>query len=132
MTSFLLIDKPVGITSHDVIDAVRRIPGERRVGHAGTLDPFASGLLIVAVSRDATKKLGEFVGLDKEYEVTMRLGATSTTEDPEGDIAENENVVLPSEQAVLHAMNMFIGEQNQTPPRHAAIKIHGRKLYEYA
>src|SRR3989344_5580913 len=81
----LLVDKPVGITSHDVVDAVRRIFKTRRVGHAGTLDPFASGLLILGIGK-ATKELTALVGLDKTYEATAKLGWTSSTFDPEGVI----------------------------------------------
>ena len=83
---FLLIDKPAGITSHDVVDRVRRLTGERRVGHAGTLDPFATGLLIVGVGRVATREMEKLVGLDKEYEAVFVLGASSTTDDTEGTI----------------------------------------------
>ncbi|MEK7655121.1 MAG: tRNA pseudouridine(55) synthase TruB, partial [Patescibacteria group bacterium] len=83
MDQILLIDKPAGITSHDVVDRVRRVFGTRQVGHAGTLDPFATGLLIIGVGA-ATKRLSEYVGMDKTYEATARLGATSSTFDPEG------------------------------------------------
>ena len=87
MDHILLIDKPAGITSHDVVDRVRRVFGTRQVGHAGTLDPFATGLLIIGVGA-ATKRLSEYVGMDKTYEATARLGATSSTFDPEGTITE--------------------------------------------
>lgn len=86
MDGFLLIDKSAGLTSHDVVDAVRRVAKTRRVGHAGTLDPFATGLLILGIGK-ATKKLGALAGLDKTYDATARLGATSTTDDPEGVIS---------------------------------------------
>ncbi len=142
---FLLIDKPEGITSHDVIDVLRRKLHERRIGHAGTLDPFATGLLIVAVRREATKQLAKFVGLDKEYEATFVLGATSTTGDPEGVIEmskqETESDVAPgssvlacdaSEKQIRSAMQTFVGEIEQMPPRYAAIKVKGKKLYDYA
>src|SRR3989338_6546250 len=83
-TCFLLINKPSGPTSHDVIDVLRRITGERRIGHAGTLDPFASGVLLVGVGREATRNLGKFVGLDKKYLAVARLGAVSDTYDRMG------------------------------------------------
>src|SRR3989344_5447793 len=86
---FLLIDKPAGITSHDVVDRVRKITGERTVGHAGTLDPFATGMLIVGVGRESTKHLNTFLGMGKAYEAIIRLGESSTTGDPEGEIAES-------------------------------------------
>src|SRR3990167_6312355 len=86
MDGFLLIDKPAGITSHDVVDRLRRITGEQRIGHSGTLDPFATGLLIVGVGRVATKRLGELQKLPKTYRATLMLGATSDTGDKTGTI----------------------------------------------
>jgi len=81
--------KPRGITSHDVVNEIRKITGERRVGHGGTLDPFAEGVLVIAISRESTKKLGEILlGADKEYLATIELGKTSSTGDPEGKIQE--------------------------------------------
>lgn len=129
---FLLIDKPSGPTSHDIVDQVRRATGERRVGHAGTLDPFASGLLIVAVGRDSTKELSKFVGLDKIYEATFVLGAESDTDDVTGKIAP---IPLPpdlTEEKIKAAMKQFTGSIEQIPPAYAAIKIGGKKMYEAA
>lgn len=128
---FLLIDKVSGPTSHDVIDALRRITGERRIGHAGTLDPFASGLLLVAVGRESTRELSHFVGLDKEYEATIVLGVRSTTLDTEGEL---ESVPLPnlSIERLAEAMKSLTGEIEQIPPMHSAIKVGGKKLYEMA
>ncbi|TAL50583.1 tRNA pseudouridine(55) synthase TruB [Patescibacteria group bacterium] len=123
---FLLIDKPAGITSHDVVDRVRRLTGERRVGHAGTLDPFATGLLIVGVGRFATREMEKLVGLDKEYEAVFVLGASSTTDDTEGTITEASVVWSPD------AINQFIGEIEQVPPTYSAIKVGGKKMYEAA
>lgn len=131
-SGFLLIDKPAGMTSHDVIDAVRRVTGERRVGHAGTLDPFATGLLIVGVGKSATTRLAEFVGLDKEYEATFVLGATSTTDDPEGEISPLPFREGLGEDAIKQAMKSFVGQISQIPPQYAAIKIKGKKMYELA
>lgn len=130
--SFLLIDKPVGLTSHDIVDQVRRATGERRVGHAGTLDPFASGLLIVAVGRESTKKISKFVGLDKVYEATFVLGAASDTDDRTGKITP---MLLPpdlTEEKIKAAMKQFVGNIEQIPPAYAAIKISGKKMYEAA
>ncbi|MEK9165904.1 MAG: pseudouridine synthase, partial [Patescibacteria group bacterium] len=81
---YLLINKPQGPTSHDIIDELRRLTGERRIGHAGTLDPFASGVLLVGVGREATRNLGKFVGLDKKYRAVLRLGYVSDTFDRTG------------------------------------------------
>ena len=84
-SGFLLINKPSGPTSHDIIDQLRRVTGIKKIGHAGTLDPFACGLLIVAVGRESTKQISKYVKLDKEYIATLKLGSTSSTYDPEGE-----------------------------------------------
>lgn len=132
MADFLLIDKPVGPTSHDIVDQVRRLTGEKRVGHAGTLDPFASGLLIVAVGRESTKELNKFVGLDKTYEAIFVLGASSDTDDRVGKITP---VPLPpdlTEEKIKTTMRKFVGQIEQTPPAYSAVKIKGKKMYEAA
>ncbi len=129
-SGFLLIDKPVGPTSHDIVDRIRRRFGTRKVGHAGTLDPFASGLLILAVGA-MTKQLSNFVGLDKAYEATVRFGATSDTMDCTGKIEQKD--CSPVSQAELEsALEKFRGEIDQTPPMYSAKKIGGKKLYELA
>ena len=112
MDQILLIDKPAGITSHDVVDRVRRIFNTRRVGHAGTLDPFATGLLIIGVNK-ATKSLQNYSGMDKTYEATARLGATSDTYDLEGEIIPCVASLIPREE-VEKALLSFLGgyEQN--------------------
>jgi tRNA pseudouridine55 synthase len=131
LDQLLLIDKPAGITSHDVVDRVRKIFKTRRVGHAGTLDPFATGLLIVGVGL-ATKKLTALVGLEKTYEATARLGATSTTFDPEGEITETPNVHEASLEDIERALDRFRGGYEQKAPLHSAKKIGGKKLYDLA
>jgi tRNA pseudouridine55 synthase len=135
LNGFLLIDKPVGPTSHDVVDLVRRATGLRQVGHAGTLDPFASGLLIVAVGR-ATKGISQFVGLDKAYEAELKLGATSDTMDRTGQVVPtsfaNDVAQRPTPEVVEAALVQFRGPQMQTPPMYSAKKINGQKLYELA
>ena len=131
-SGFLLIDKPAGMTSHDVVDAVRRVTGIRRVGHAGTLDPFATGLLLIAVGGGATTRIAQFVGLDKVYEATFVLGATSTTDDPEGVITQTPNPPTISPDHLQSALQSFVGQIEQIPPQYAAIKIHGKKMYELA
>ncbi len=128
---FLLIDKPAGITSHDVVDRVRKITGERTVGHAGTLDPFATGMLIIGVGRESTKHLNTFLGMGKTYEATIRLGESSTTLDPEGEIA-TVGGANPTSQAIEMAMKSLTGDILQIPPMHSAIKIGGQKLYDLA
>lgn len=133
---FLLIDKPAGITSHDVVDVVRKITGERTVGHAGTLDPFATGLLIVGVGRESTKHLNTFLGMGKTYEATIRIGESSTTGDPEGEITTPSDSPLAgkgfSTEVIEGAMKSLTGDILQIPPMHSAIKIGGKKLYDLA
>lgn len=131
---FLLIDKPSGMTSHDVVDALRRLTGIRTIGHAGTLDPFATGLLIVGIGREATKRMAELVGLPKEYEAVFVLGAASDTDDRDGTIVPKPgaDVAYLSEDAVRTALQKFTGTFLQAPPAYSARKIHGKKLYELA
>ena len=132
ISELLLIDKPAGPTSHDIVDQVRRIYKTRRVGHAGTLDPFATGLLIVAVGK-ATKDLQRFVGLDKTYEATARLGATSDTYDLTGHITvPGTEYLVPSAENVSQALESFKGGYEQKAPAYSAKKVHGQKLYELA
>lgn len=139
----VLIDKPAGWTSFDVVAKLRgkrkaayRSRGETptkrqlRVGHAGTLDPFATGLLIVLYG-DACKRAGEFLKLDKVYEATVRLGATSTTGDPEGEITKVDSAI-PSFEQVQAALQQFTGDISQIPPAHSAIKINGQRSYKLA
>jgi tRNA pseudouridine55 synthase len=131
-SGFLLLDKTPGPTSHDVVDAVRRALRTRRVGHAGTLDPFASGLMILAVGK-ATKDISRFVGLDKTYEATIRFGAVSDTMDRTGRIQGTVPLgTVPSAEEVEAGLAKFRGEIEQIPPMYSAKKIGGRKLYELA
>jgi len=126
------IFKPAGPTSHDIINQVRKMSGEKRVGHAGTLDPFAEGVLIVAVSREYTKKLGQFLKQDKTYRTTVRLGAESDTFDLTGKIKNIDVKQKPSKKEILKTLDKFIGEIEQIPPSFSAIKIKGKKAYELA
>ncbi len=130
-SGLLLVDKPAGMTSHDVVDKIRRITKQRTVGHAGTLDPFATGLLLVAVGREATKELSKFVGLDKIYEATICLGKASATFDTEGPISDAPCPPVTIDE-LLAAMKKQVGDILQLPPMHSAIKIDGKKLYELA
>lgn len=127
------INKPKGPTSHDVIYQVRRITHVKRVGHAGTLDPAASGVLVVAIGRDSTKQLTELILHDKEYLTTVTLGATSTTDDGEGEIQESriENREYRIEE-IDKVIRQFVGTIMQVPPIYSAIKMGGRKAYELA
>ena len=130
LTGFLLVDKPSGPTSHDVVDMVRRATGLKKVGHAGTLDPFASGLLIMALG-NATKEISQFVGLDKTYEATILLGGTSDTMDRTGKL-DMQACATVSEPAMLDVLEKFKGDIDQTPPMYSAKKVGGKKLYELA
>jgi tRNA pseudouridine55 synthase len=124
MDGVLLIDKPVGLTSHDVVARVRRGLGGVRTGHAGTLDPFATGLLLVLVGR-ATKSQSRLMALPKRYETVAQLGATSTTGDPEGEIERTGK--LPPDPPELPT-----GQVRQRPPAYSAVKIKGERAYKRA
>jgi tRNA pseudouridine55 synthase len=146
-SKFLLINKPKDWTSHDVVAVVRKkireeskgkvgLPAEARrakVGHAGTLDPFATGLLIVGVGRESTKRLDEFKNMPKTYIATVKLGATSTTFDPEGEITITKHEPHSTKQKDIETMlQSFIGKQLQIPPMYSAKKVGGKKLYDLA
>jgi tRNA pseudouridine55 synthase len=120
----LLIDKPAGVTSHDVVARARRERGGK-VGHAGTLDPFATGLLVLLVGREATREQARFMALPKSYSVVARLGATSVTGDPEGEITETGNV--PAQGAELPT-----GTIRQRTPAYSAAKVRGERAYRRA
>ena len=126
----LLIDKPHGVTSHDVVDVVRRGLATRKVGHAGTLDPMATGLLLIGVGR-ATRLLRFLGGLPKTYEGSMRLGIETTTLDADGDMVREAAVDVTDAQ-VGNAMRALVGDSLQRPPAYSAVKVGGRKLYEAA
>lgn len=130
LTGLLNIDKPLHMTSHDVVNRVRRITGVRRVGHAGTLDPLATGVLILAVGR-ATRFLEYIVGQPKTYEALVRLGQTTTTYDAEGEVT-SEQPVTCTETDVVAALTGFRGDIEQVPPMYAALKRDGKPLYKLA
>ncbi len=137
---FLLIDKPTDWTSHDVVGYIRNIArratGQKkiRVGHSGTLDPFATGLLIVGVGREATKRLDEFKEMKKEYIATIKLGSVSDTHDRTGVISEQKPVSNDqiSENNIREVLQNFVGRQKQIPPMYSAKKVDGKKLYKLA
>lgn len=128
----MIVDKEAGWTSHDVVAKVRRIAGTRRVGHAGTLDPFATGVLVVCIGR-ATRLVQFLVGLDKEYEATVRLGFATDTHDLTGKqigVLRSSNGV--TEEAVTAVLKSFVGSRLQTPPMYSAKKVSGERLYRAA
>jgi tRNA pseudouridine55 synthase len=126
----LVIDKPPGVTSHDVVDSVRRALGTRKVGHAGTLDPGATGILLVGVGR-ATRFLSYAQAAPKRYVAGARFGASTTTQDSSGEVVATATPTF-SEEDLLGAIERFTGEIEQVPPMVSAVKIGGEKLYEKA
>lgn len=136
MEEIIFVDKPSGMSSFGAVARVRRLLSEReghkvKVGHTGTLDPFATGLLILLAGK-ATKKAPELTKLDKVYETTIRLGATSSTGDPEGEITIKEEKPEISREKIIETLAKFVGEIEQTPPAFSAIKINGQRAYKLA
>lgn len=127
----LLVDKPKGITSHDVVSKMRRVYHMKKVGHAGTLDPMATGLLLILIGK-ATKVSQYLMSLGKEYTGTVRLGQITDSQDAEGEILEEHPVPELTEEGVKAEMKTFLGDQYQTPPMFSAKKINGQKLYKLA
>ena len=130
MTGILNIDKPAGWTSHDVVAKLRRILGERRIGHGGTLDPMATGVLPVFVGR-ATRAVEFLESADKEYEAGLLLGVVTDTQDVTGTVLERHPADVP-EEALRQAILDLVGEQDQLPPMYSAVKVGGKALYAYA
>ncbi len=129
MDGILLVDKPAGKTSHDVVDAERRRLGTMKIGHAGTLDPLATGLLVLGVGR-ALRLLEFLQGHDKDYLFGARLGILTDTDDSSGQPAGE--TAVPSREALEASMNALKGEIVQRPPDYSAVKVAGRRLYQYA
>jgi tRNA pseudouridine55 synthase len=127
----VLIDKPAGPTSHDVVDAIRRRFGIKKVGHCGTLDPNATGLLIIVLGR-GTKLSEKLMGDDKVYEGTIKFGETTNSYDADGEILETKPVPPLTLDQLNEAAATFIGDQMQTPPMVSAIKVKGVPLYKLA
>lgn len=132
LRGLVAIDKPVGPSSHDIINRLRRLTGVKRIGHAGTLDPFASGVLVVGISREATRELDTIVKTEKEYLAVVRLGATSNTDDRTGKLVETPQPPKPSREEIESALRHFVGVIVQTPPAFSAIKQQGMKAYTHA
>lgn len=130
LSGILLLDKPAGPTSHDMVGLVRRLYGTRRVGHTGTLDPLATGLLVVLVGR-AAKAAEYMVSDNKRYTATLRLGVTTDTEDITGEVLTHTDK-LPDTEAVLSACAAMVGQSEQIPPMYSALKVGGRKLVDIA
>jgi tRNA pseudouridine55 synthase len=148
MKSILNIYKPKGWTSFDVVAKVRKILNVKKVGHAGTLDPLATGVLVVAVGREATKKISEIVGKEKEYIAKIKFGEVSTTDDEEGTKSNYElriknyesnssfnnknSVERPDKSTIEDIIKKFIGKISQVPPIYSAVKVGGKRAYKLA
>lgn len=132
MQGVLLIDKPAGRSSFSLIPALRHICGEKKIGHAGTLDPFATGLMIYLVGKPYTRRAEEFSAANKGYEVLIRLGITTDTQDVEGQVLHTSEVSSLSFDAVMAAVESFQGFSEQIPPMFSAKKQKGVRLYELA
>ena len=132
LEGILLVDKPSGITSHDIVDRLRRKLKMKRIGHAGTLDPLATGLMIMLIGK-ATKVSQLLISLDKAYEGTFELGVETDSQDSEGQVVEQKKIPQDlSEDMIRNEMNQFLGDQYQTPPMFSAKKIDGVPLYKMA
>jgi tRNA pseudouridine55 synthase len=124
----LVVDKPAGWTSHDVVGRVRRLAGTRKVGHAGTLDPMATGVLVLGIGR-ATRLLGHLSLTDKVYDATIRLGATTVTDDAEGELVEQRDAAAVTDDQLAAAMTALTGELQQVPSSVSAVKVDGVRSY---
>jgi tRNA pseudouridine55 synthase len=127
----VIVDKPAGMTSHDVVGRCRRLFGTRKVGHAGTLDPMATGVLVVGIER-ATKILGLLTATDKSYAATIRLGATTSTEDAEGQVLQVVSATHVTDAEIERAVGPLRGEIDQVPSAVSAIKVDGQRAYKLA
>jgi tRNA pseudouridine55 synthase len=125
----VIVDKAAGMTSHDVVARVRRLAGTRKVGHAGTLDPMATGVLVLGLNR-ATRLLGHLMLTEKAYDATIRLGASTTTDDAEGVVTATASTDHVTDEAVRDALTAFVGDIDQVPTAVSAIKIDGKRAYQ--
>jgi len=128
-SGLVVVDKPAGITSHDVVARVRRLAGTRKVGHAGTLDPMATGVLVLGVER-ATRLLGHLMLTDKAYDATVRLGVSTTTDDAEGEVITTASTAALDEALVRDTLATFTGDLLQVPTAVSAIKVDGKRAYQ--
>ena len=131
MDGILIVDKPQGMTSHDVVDFIRKQFGLKKVGHAGTLDPMATGVLVILIGK-YTKSSNSFLSADKEYDATLMLGATSDTGDAWGRVEKGASSEGIGKEKIEEVFNKFTGEIEQVPPSYSAVKFKGKKLYELA
>ncbi|MGC9610930.1 MAG: tRNA pseudouridine(55) synthase TruB [Minisyncoccia bacterium] len=132
LSKILAVWKPKGPTSNDVVQQIKRIAGGEKVGHAGTLDPLAEGVLVIGIGREATKKLSVEVKKEKEYVADIKLGEESTTDDEEGDKEAFNIKTIPILKDIEAILPKFTGNIKQIPPIYSAIKIGGREAYKFA
>jgi tRNA pseudouridine55 synthase len=128
-SGLVVVDKPAGMTSHDVVSRVRRLAGTRKVGHAGTLDPMATGVLVLGINR-ATRLLGHLLITEKAYDATIRLGVATTTDDAEGETVASTSAIHLDEATVRAALAEFVGDIEQVPTAVSAIKVDGKRAYQ--
>lgn len=126
------VDKPAGPSSFRMVQLVRRALKIKKTGHSGTLDPFATGLLVICAGRPATKLISQLMDGEKVYEATMLLGVETTTQDPEGEVVARHPVIDVTPARVEECLAGFVGEQLQMPPLYSALKYKGKPLYHYA
>lgn len=130
MNGIIIINKPKGITSRDVVNSVSKILKTKKVGHTGTLDPLATGVLVICIGK-ATKLVELLTSNDKEYIATVKLGVLTDTLDTDGNVLKTEEIFIDKNE-LLNVLNSFIGTYNQEVPLYSAVRINGKKLYEYA
>lgn len=131
MDGIILVNKPAGMTSHDVVNKLRKILHTKKVGHCGTLDPDATGVLVVCINK-ATKVLQFLTSESKEYIATLSLGISTDTYDASGNVLETMEYQKIDDDKIIACLKSFVGKQEQKPPLYSAIKVNGKKLYEYA
>ncbi|HBR15363.1 MAG TPA: tRNA pseudouridine(55) synthase TruB [Candidatus Omnitrophica bacterium] len=131
MNGIVIVNKRSGMTSHDVVQEVRKKLGMRRVGHAGTLDPLATGVLIILLGK-STKLFDQFVKFDKAYRATLILGVTTTSADVQGEVLQKQSYEHITRKQIEEAFKNFVGEIDQVPPMVSAVKVGGVKLYQLA
>jgi tRNA pseudouridine55 synthase len=131
-SGFILVYKPPGLTSFDVVDHIRTITGVKKVGHAGTLDPFAEGLLILAIGQTATRQISSLVNETKEYEFVLQFGKETSTLDPEGDVISEKDIPESLYDRLDSVLNAFVKTYDQIPPQFSAKKVNGKRAYKLA
>ena len=131
MTGIVNINKPIGKTSHFAVAVIRRVTGIKKVGHTGTLDQLATGVLPICIGREATKLSDIIMQSKKQYRAVLRLGISTTTQDSEGEVTSQREVTC-TEEDIHNVINDFVGDIMQVPPMYSAIKINGQKLYNLA